>query len=283
MKKRVLLIVVSFFVFIAPFLTWVFRYRKPSNDRDWSKDQKVLPNITIAGNNITIKNIRYCKYTTETEYTCDYYDKTFHLDELTGLSYIVESFGFLGSAHTFLSFCFNDNEYVSLSVEIRKRVGQSFSAFGGLLNRNELMYVIADERDIIKLRSNYRKNPIHGKDPVYVYPVKAPIEKAKELLVSMLSRAKKLQEKPEFFNTVLNACTTNIADHINNMVPGRIPKDYRIWIPENADEFAYELGLLDIEKEGTFSEIKKKYYINNRAQLYADSDDFSQKIRKGGS
>ena len=272
MKKKFLLTFMLLIVSIAPFIKKMCSFRKASNNKNWSLDQKILPEISIDGDSVTIRNIRYCKYTSESKYVCDYYNKTFKVSELTGLSYIVEPFYIFGAAHTFVSFCFNDEDYVAISVEIRKKVGQTFSAFGGLFNRNELMYVISDERDIIKLRSNYRNNK------VYVYPVKVSKEKIQDLFVDMVKRAKKLKEKPEFFNTVLSACTTNIVDHVNKISKGLIPNDYRIWIPENADEFAYELGLLG--KDFSFAKLRKRHLINKQAEKYVDSENFSREIRK---
>ena len=279
MKKKILLKCILFLVVIASFLKKIFSFKKPSNDKDWSLDQKVLPDITFGVDGlITIRNIRYCKYTSELKYVCSYYDKTFNINNVTNLSYIVEHFNALGgtsifgAAHTFVSFGLDDGSYVAVSVEIRKKGKEAFSAFLGFFNRNELMYVISDERDIVKLRSNYRDSK------VYVHPVKVPINKIQELFVDMLKRAKKLQEKPEFFNTALSTCTTNIVDHVNKIAKDLIPEDYRIWVPENADELAYELGLLG--KDFSFAKLRKRHFINKRAKKHANSLDFSRKIRE---
>ena len=133
------------------------------------------------------------------------------------------------------------------------------------------MYVISDERDIINLRSNHRKND------VYVYPVHVKLDIVKELFVDMLKRANKLKDEPEFFNTAFSTCTTNIVDHVNKIANSFIPKDYRIWIPQNADELAYELGLLD--NSVCLPELRKKHLINSKAKKYANHEDFSIKIR----
>jgi hypothetical protein len=244
-----------------------------SNDRDWNNDQDILPTADISDNLITIHNIRNFSYASTTSYTPNYYDKTFDLGTLKKVWYIVEPFsGIPGSAHTFLSFEFADDEFVSISVEIRKEKGESYSPVKGLFNSYELMYVIADERDVVKLRSNYRK------DLVYVYPIRTSPEKARELFLDMIVRTNEIGKNPEFYNTITNTCTTNIVRHVNNIMPGRVPLfNLRILLPENSDKLAYKLGLIDTELP--FAEARARYFINNRALRYADDSDFSVKIR----
>ena len=247
-------------------------FLKPSNDRNWSPDQKVLSYADIDGDTIKIRNIRNFNYRTTTDYDPSYYDKTFDLKKLKSVWYIVEPFsGYKGAAHTFLSFGFEGDEYVSISVEIRKQVGESFSAVKGLLRQYELMYVIADEKDVVKLRSNYRK------DRVFIYPIKTTPDKMRTLFLDMLERTNKLKEKPEFYNTIWSTCTTNIVSHVNKIVPGRVPFRFDILLPANSDRLAHELGL--IETNLTLDETRKKFEINERALKYADSPEFSKKIR----
>jgi hypothetical protein len=247
---------------------------KPSNDRDWSLDQKVLPYAEFHSNNVLIHNIRNFDYLTTTEYNPAYYDKSFDLDKIKKVYYVVEPFsGIPGSAHTFLSFEFEGNQFVAISVEIRKEKGESYHPIKGLFNQYEIMYVIADERDVIKLRTNYRK------DKVFLYPARTTKEIARQLFLEMLKRANYLKDNPEFYNTLTNTCTTNIVNHINSIVPGRVPFfSLSILFPKNSDRLAYKLGLIDTELP--FEEARKRYLINERAEKYADDPDFSVKIRQ---
>ena len=171
---------------------------RPSNERGWTLDQMVLPYSIREGNLVHIKNIRNFTYRTTKDYSPGYYEKTFALDKIKSVDFVIEPFSNAASAHTFLTFGFEGDHYISISVEIRKEQGETFSPWKGLLKRYELMYVIADERDVIKLRSNYRK------DKVYLYPVKTTKEKMQALFLDMLDRANKLKEKPEFYNTLVN-------------------------------------------------------------------------------
>ncbi len=245
----------------------------PSNTLDWNNDQNILPYAEIDDNLVSIHNIRNFSYASTTSYITNYYDKVFDINKIKRAWYIVEPFsGIPGSAHTFLSFEFEDEQFISVSVEIRKEKGESYSPIKGLFNQYELMYVIADERDVIKLRSNYRK------DLVYVYPTRASKEKVQALFMDIIARANDLKDNPEFYNTITNTCTTNIVNHINKITPNRVPLfNLRILLPENSDRLAYELGLIDTDL--SFEDARVRYYINDRAMKYADDEDFSVRVR----
>lgn len=245
---------------------------RPSNDRDWTTDQAVLPYADVEGGKVTIHNIRNFSYKTTDDYTPAYYDKTFDLDAIKNVYFIVEPFsGYAGAAHTFLSFEFEGDNFISISVEIRKQKGESFSAGKGLLRQYELMYVVADERDVVKLRSNYRK------DKVYMYPAVTTPEKMRTIFLSMIGDVNTLKDTPKFYNTLTSNCTTNIAKHINKVAPGRVSWNPTFLLPENSDRYAYEQGLID--NTIPFEDLRAKHYINDLAEKYADSLDFSLKIR----
>jgi len=247
--------------------------QKPSNDRDWTADQTILPYAEINGDLVSVHNIRNFSYASTTSYTAAYYDKTFDLDKIKAVYYIVEPFsGLAGSAHTFLSFEFEEDEFVAISIEIRKEKGEKFSPLKGLFNQYEITYVIADERDVVKLRSNFRK------DLVYVYPIRTTKEKMSAVFIDMVTRASTLREKPEFYNTLTNTCTTNIMRHANNITPKRIPLSYKVLLPAYSDRLAYDLGLIDTDL--SFEEAREKFLINDRAEEFANEPDFSKKIRQ---
>ncbi|MDQ5911973.1 MAG: hypothetical protein QG568_186 [Patescibacteria group bacterium] len=286
----VVLLTLIFFVIIIYTILGIFT--SPSNTRDWSVDQSLLPYAEIStttSNLIHVKNIRNYTYKSTSEYTPNYYDKTFDISKLKKVYYIVEPFtGFKGSAHTFLSFEFESaestqtssttsptvsNDFLTVSVEIRKEKGESFSALKGLFNQYEIMYVLADERDAIKLRSNFRK------DDVYVYPIKTTKEKASALFLNIIERVNTLHKIPEFYNTAYNTCTTNIMRHANTITPSKIPFSYKVLLPAYSDELAFDLGMIDTTAK-SLEEARLKYKINEKALLYADDVDFSNKIRE---
>jgi hypothetical protein len=245
--------------------------RRPSNDRDWSPDQAVLPYATIDGPLVTVRNIRNFSYTSTSQYTPAYYDKTFDLRRLDSAWYFVEPFGRAGAAHTFISFGFGPRDFLAISIEIRKEKGEEFSVLRGLLREYEIMYVIGDEQDLVKLRTNYRQ------DPVYLYPVQTTRERKVAMFVSMLQRANALRAKPEFYNTLTNTCTTNLVDHVNVIVPDGIPFSTAVLLPASSDRLAYDLGLID--RSRTFDETRTAAQINDLARRYGDDPEFSLKIR----
>jgi hypothetical protein len=134
------------------------------------------------------------------------------------------------------------------------------------------MYVVADERDLLLRRV------LRDRDDVYVYPIRATPERARELFLAMADRANQLAARPEFYNTLSNSCTSNLVAHVNAMAPGRIPAGWRILLPGYADEVALELGLIDAG--GSVKEIRQRYRVNDRARRYAADPAFSLRIRE---
>ncbi|MBL4694258.1 DUF4105 domain-containing protein [Candidatus Gracilibacteria bacterium] len=248
---------------------------QPSNDREWKSDQTELSYAEIGVEEVEIFNIRNIDYRDVDDFDVSYYDKTFRLEDLKSVDFLVEPFSdFEGPAHTLLSFGFEGDEYVSISVEIRKEVGEEFSPLKGLFRQYELQYVIADERDVIKLRTNYRK------DQVYLYPMNGSQEGMQKMFISMLTRANKLKDAPEFYNTLTSTCTTNLVDHLNEVREDKLSAwNYKVLLPAFSGELAFDAGLIDTDL--SFEKAREHFQINDLAEEYGDSDDFSVKIRSG--
>lgn len=250
----------------------------PSLDRDWwTIDQKILPAITFNWNIVDIQNIRNFKYNTTSDYQVNYYNSSFNLDDIESVYYIIEPFSTHDwPAHTMLSFWFKDNKYLTVSSEIRKEKWESFSPFWWLLNQFEMVYVIWDENDLIKLRANYRK------DDVFMYPIKTDKENIKKLFVSAMQRADKLSKVPEFYNTLTNTCTTSILDHVNIIRKEnnkeKISWSKKVFLPSHSDQIAYDEWLIDTKLP--LEEARAYYKINELSEQYADSPDYSKMIRK---
>ncbi len=245
----------------------------PSNDRDWATDQAVLPTAEFNGRQVTVRNIRNIRYRTIDDFDVHYYDRTFDLDRITSVDFIVVPFNDTpGIAHTMLSFGFDHRDYIGLSVEIRKERGEKYSPIKGFFRQYELMYVLADERDLIL------KNCLQWRANVYIYRTKAGPDQARKLFVDVLNRVNELAAEPEFYDTLTNNCTTNIRNHINRCFPDRVPYDYRVLLPGYSAELAYDLGLLDTEL--SFAETQRRARVNYAAYLYRDEPDFSVKIRQ---
>lgn len=249
---------------------------KASNERNWSLDQAVLPSAEFSKDRkqVTVRNVRACEYRSSDDYTVKHYDKTYDLTKLTTVDFVRVPFPEMPElAHTMLSFGFDDKDYVGVSVEIRKEQGETYNPALAAMNKYEIMYVVGDERDLIGLRTNFRLND------VYIYPTKATPEQTRRLFEHVLARVNKLKDKPEFYNTLTNNCTTNIARHINELVPGKIPPlDYRVLMPGYSDRLAYDLGLLNTPY--SFEETRRAARVTDLAYQYREDPNFSQAIRR---
>ena len=247
---------------------------EPSNHRDWVADNAVLPTAVVRGDSLFVRNVRNARYFSADSFALAYEDRAYDLRGLRTAWYGVEPFerDWEGPAHTFVSFGFSDGRYLAVSVEIRRERGESFSPLRGMLNQFEVIYVVGDERDLIGLRANHRR------DQVYLYPIRARPDKVREMLLDMMGRANRLAVRPEFYNTLHNTCTTNIVRHVNRVAPRRVGTDWRVLLPGYSDRLAYELGLIDTDLP--FEQARKRFHINARAARWADSPDFSRKIRE---
>ncbi|HQW80798.1 MAG: DUF4105 domain-containing protein [Rhodanobacteraceae bacterium] len=244
----------------------------PSNQRDWNADQAQLATAEIHGDHVLVHNVRNTRYRAVDDFDVHWEERRYDLARLNSVWFVVEPFAdWRGPAHTFLSFGFADGQYLAISVEIRKERGESFSPWLGVLRQYELMYVIGDERDLIGLRANHRK------DDVFLYPVRSTPVRMRALFVSMLERANTMAAQPEFYNTLTNTCTSNIVDHIDDIAPGRVPFSLTTLLPGYTDDFAYDLGLIDTELPR--DRYRNAFRINERAARAADAGDFSEAIR----
>jgi hypothetical protein len=249
---------------------------RPSNERDWNADQARLASADIAGDAVTIRNVRNAVYRSTTDFDVHWETRRYDLSRLESVWFIVEPFAdWRGPAHTFLSFGFTDGDHVAISVEIRKERSEAFSPLLGLLRQYEIAYVVGDERDLIGLRANHRK------DDVFLYPVRATREQARALFVSMLERANRIAAEPEFYNTLTNTCTSNIVDHIESIAPGRVPWSYKTLLPAYSDDLAYDLGLIDTDLPR--DRYRAAHRINDLASRYAEDPAFSARIRTGSA
>lgn len=245
----------------------------PSNDRTWSPDQATLPYAVMRGDEVDVHNIRNCAYFSTDDYVLQHYDKTFRLDDLETVDFIVVPFTKNSRlAHTMLSFGFRGDEYLAVSVEIRKELGETYAAWKGSLRQYELMYVLGDERDLIRLRTNFRNDDVH------VYRATAQPEDVQALFRDVLARVNKLHDEPEFYDTLTNNCTTNIMGHVNRLKPNRIPYTYHVLLPGLSDRLAYDLGLID--KSLPFRDTKERANVSRLARLAGDSPEFSAAIRR---
>jgi hypothetical protein len=261
----------AFLVLFAVLLGWWLSLA-PSNSRDWQTDVARLPTAEIQGDKVTIHNLRNFDYRSETDYTERWETRSYDLSKLRGLDLFVIYWGSPSIAHTILSWDFSGGQHLAVSIETRKEKGESYSAVRGFFRQYELYYVIADERDVVKLRTNYRH------EDVYLYPLRTPPARARAILLDYLKAVNRLAQHPKWYNALTHNCTTTIRLHVTGVVPG-IPRDWRWLANGHMDELLYEMGV--VNRDYPFAEFKKWSYINAKAQAVPPAGDFSAAIRKG--
>jgi hypothetical protein len=265
----------SFAAFVALFALVLARWLaiEPSNDRDWQPDVAVLPWATIDGDRVTFHNVRNFDYRSEFDYTPAYYDRTYDLGKLDSVDLVAVYWMGPAVAHIFVSFGFGDQGRLAVSIETRKEKGESYSTLQGFFRQYELYYVVADERDVVRLRTNYRHDP---PEDVYVYPLNGGGDGARRFFLDYVERINSLKARPEFYNTLTTNCTTNIWMH-SRVNPEHVPFSWKILASGYVPQYLYEVGRLDY---GTpFAELQRRGHVNARAQAADKDADFSRRIR----
>jgi hypothetical protein len=222
---------------------------------------------------VHIHNVRDFTFRSSDDFTPGYREQTYHLDRLERVWFVLAPFtrDWRGPAHSFLSFGFSDAQYLSISVEARREVGQPFSLWKGALRQFELMYVIGEESDLIGLRAAVWDTP------VYLYPMRATPEQARGVFLHMLQRAQALEQQPAFYHTLTNNCTTNILDAVNAIAPKPIPLSLKLLLPGYSDALAHERGLIDTDL--SLKAARTRFQVNERAKAALGLPDFSTRIR----
>ncbi|ATU92593.1 hypothetical protein BLM14_13900 [Phyllobacterium zundukense] len=242
----------------------------PSLNRIWAEDVAQTVTGTLNGSHVTLANVRNFEWRTPTDFSPRWEVRSYDLQDLASVDIFLSYWSNPAIAHTLVSFGFNNGDHVVFSAEIRKERHEQFSEIGGFFKEFELAMIAADERDIIRLRTNIRK------EDVYRYRINLKPEMRQALFLSYLNNANQLATTAKFYNTITANCTTVIFDMVRAITPD-IPLDYRIVLSGYLPGYLYDLGAIDRQKP--LDEVVKSALINQRA-LDADNDpDFSTKIR----
>ena len=257
-------------------LAWWLSLR-PSGDRDWQADVSQTAWAEVNGDTVTIHNYRDCRNRTEFDYTCEWITKTVRLSELRGIDVAFIHWGLPNIAHLIVSFHFASDDYVAVSIEMRKQAGQSYSAIRGFFRQYTLTYIFAGESDLIRLRSNFRKG-----EEVDLFRTTADPAYSRKLFLQYLRRANELHQRPEWYNALTSNCTTNVFSQMRAIGPlpsGISHFDLRVLLSGDADEMLYDHGLL--AGNLPFPQLREQAHINATARAAGNSPDFSRVIRAG--
>lgn len=255
----------------APVLAWWLTLQ-PSNDRDWQRDVATVAYADIEGSKVTVHNIRDCDYRTEADFDPRYHDKTFDLDRVRTADLFMVYWGSPYMAHTMVSFGFEGGEFLCISIEARKEKGEGYSAVKGFFRQFELIYVVAEERDLVRLRTNYRQG-----EEAYLFRLQASPAQVREFLLGYLRRMNLLRRRPEWYSAVTHNCTTSIRTQRSAAERG--PWDWRMLLNGYGDTLLYEQGLIPTRLP--LAELKERAHINARARAVDREADFSRLIRQG--
>ena len=245
----------------------------PRTDRDWIAPQARQATAQITGDEVVVRDVRNFRYDAAgVPVSTTWEDRRYDLKRLNSAWLGVSTFGGVpGVGHVFASFGFDDGRYLSISVEARREHGETYGVLAGAFRQFELVYVVADERDVIGLRTNV------WKDPVYLYPIVTEPQALRRAFLDALARSTQLARHPEFYDTLANSCSVNLVRHVNHAVPGKVPGGIKVLLAAFGDAVAHEVGLIDFN--GTLDEARARFRINERAAGDLDAGDFSARIR----
>ncbi len=243
-----------------------------SNTRDWQPDVARAPTAVIDGDLVTVKNVRNFRYRSETDYDERWEERHFDLAKLSGQDIFFSHWGSPLIAHTIMSWSFADGQHLAVSIETRKENGEEYSAVAGFFRQYELIYIAADEADVVKLRTNVRG------EEVYVYRLRVRPERARALLLGYLDAMNELEREPAWYNALTTNCTTTIRQRVMHS-GGNVPLSWKLLANGYLPELLYERGTLDTGLP--FAELKELSQINQRARDAGDADDFPAAIRAG--
>jgi hypothetical protein len=261
------------FLIVVAVLVAFFRNIPASNERDWQPEVAVTPWAERAGDLITIHGVRNLDYRTETDFTPRWETRTYDLNKLDSVDLVAVYWAGKAIAHIMLSFGFEGKDYLAISIETRKERGESYSTVAGFFRQYELVYVVADERDVVRVRTTYRQ----PQEDVYVYRVLAPRENIRRGFLDYMKTINEMRERPRFYNTLTTNCTTSIAAH-TRVNPEAPPWSWKILLSGYLPEYLYELGRLDTTLP--FAELARLSHVNARAQAADKDPAFSQRIRE---
>jgi hypothetical protein len=244
----------------------------PAPQRQWRKDAATLPYAEGSGTHVIIHNIRNCDYRSATDYDVRYYDKTVDLARLESLDLYFAHSGSPAVAHTIVSFGFGGNQYVCFSLEARCEVTEVYSPMRGFFKQYELISVAADERDLVRLWTNYRKAE------VYLYRLRAKPEATRAIFLRYCHQMNALRAKPEWYNPLTRSCASAIPAR-DGSAPSHLPRTWAMLLPGYLPGWMYGQQVVDTSLP--FAEFKKRSLINSRAQAADKDPNFSVRIREG--
>ena len=246
----------------------------PSNHRDWAVELSRAARGTISGDLLTITDVRDFDWRSEEDFTPRWETRVYDLRQLASVDLVADYWAGEAIAHTIVSFGFSDGRHLAWSIELRRDKTQHFSAIEGFFKQAELIALAGDERDLIRLRTNARREDLR------LYRLRIDVAAARAALIAYVDEANDLADHPRWYNTATTNCTT-VVFKIARMVDPGVPLDWRVEFSGYFPDYAYDHGVLDTSLP--FPALREASKISPRA-IAADattSEAFSRAIRAG--
>lgn len=258
-------------LFAAMLLIW-WTGIKPQQDRDWRADVSRRSLITIRGDDVEVRNVRTFDWTGAETAEEAWEDRLYSLSDLRTLDLFTSTWGNENIAHMLLSFGFASGPPLVLSVEIRRERNEDYSPLAGFFKRYEMALIAADERDVVKVRTNRRGETVRR------YRIDAKPENIARLLGEYATLSAELDRAPRFYHTLWTNCSTAVYAMLRKISPADFPFDFRVILSGHVPEYLYRINFLDTTQP--FAEIRRRADITLAAKLAETDLNFSQAIRR---
>ncbi len=259
----------SAIVLIAAAVWWATL--RPSNDRVWDADVAHGVTAEVAGDAVTVHNIRNFDWRTEADFTPLWQTRTYRLDQLVSADLITSVWASPAIAHVLVSFGFADGQHLVFSAEIRREDDEVYSAIAGFFRRFELVLIAADERDIVRLRTDVRG------ETVSVFSLQATPEQIRAMFLAYLDQGNALSQAPEWYNTATDNCTTVIW-HLARKVSPEFPLDWRVMLSGYLPQFLYDIKM--IRQDLPVDEMLARAVRKPLGPADSDGAAFSRRLRE---
>lgn len=273
LRRRTLAPAIVMLVCATPVFAWWLTLT-PHRQRHWVADMENTPWAEIAGDQVTVYNFRNCDRRTASDFTPRWEMRTFRLSSLQHLDFYMVYWDSRHICHTMMTFDFGADGRICASIEARREEGEAYSPLAGIFRRYELLYVLGDERDLVRIRAPLRA----ATDQVYLFRVSARPEIVRALFLDYVKTANALHERPAWYNSLTTNCSTLIRKHVKRVFSDD-PWDWRIAANGHLDERLYEQGYL--YRSLPLPELKARSFVNPAALAAGGAPDFSDRIRAG--
>jgi hypothetical protein len=267
--QRNLVVLAPWLLALVVMMAW-WRTIQPRHERIWADDVARMVTGKVEGGIVTLDQVRNFDWRSDQDYTVRWEARSYDLDKLRSVDVAMSYWMGPAIAHTLVSFGFADGRYLTFSIEIRKERSESFDGLAGFFKKYETVLIAADERDILRVRTNAR-----GED-MWLYRLKMPPATMRSLFMAYLAEGEELKRTPRFYNTLVGNCTTIVFEMARRIRPG-LPLDWRLLASGYLDRYLYDIGAL--AGRGDFDALRQKADITARARAAGQADDFSERIR----